>query len=91
VQAVNTLARRFSAALALGVACASSAGCGHPAKPQEGTRRVSACSLITRAEMSQIMNAPIGKLVADDADAKTSCAYPPGEAGSWAQAEVAIE
>ncbi|MCU1384405.1 MAG: OmpA/MotB protein [Acidobacteria bacterium] len=41
--------------------------------------------------MSQLLNAPIGKMVPDDSDAKTACAYPPGEAGSWAQAEVAIE
>ena len=80
------------AAIALAAACAAAA-CGHaPAPPKaETTRRPSACSLINRAEMSQILSAPIGKLMAEDSDAKTSCAYPPGEAGSWAQADVAIE
>ena len=73
--------------------CAWSAACGRaPAPPQaEPARRPVACSLITREEMAEILKAPIGKLAADDTAAKTSCAYPPGEAGSWAQAEVAIE
>ena len=74
-------------------ACAWSAACGRaPTPPKtEAARRPAACSLITREEMAEILKAPIGTLAADDTAAKTSCAYPPGEAGSWAQAEVLIE
>lgn len=84
---------RTAAALGLMVAGAWGAACGRaPAPPKgESARRPTACSLISRAEMSQILNAPIGKPIADDSPARTACAYPPGEAGSWAQAEVAIE
>jgi outer membrane protein OmpA-like peptidoglycan-associated protein len=81
------------ALVALAAACAWSAACGRaPAPPKpEAARRPPACSLITREEMAQILTAPIGKVMPDDSAAKTSCAYPPGEAGSWAQADVAIE
>jgi outer membrane protein OmpA-like peptidoglycan-associated protein len=41
--------------------------------------------------MAQLLNAPIGKQMSDESPARTSCAYPPGEAGSWAQAETAID
>jgi flagellar motor protein MotB len=56
-----------------------------------GIKHVPACDLITRDEMSAMLAAPIGKPFAENADATTSCTYPPGEAGSSAQAEVAIE
>ena len=41
--------------------------------------------------MAGILGAPIGKAVGEDSAEKTSCAYPPGDAGSRAQAEVEIE
>jgi len=50
-----------------------------------------ACDLITRAEMAEILGAAIGKLDAENSDGKTSCTYPPGDAGSYAQAEIAID
>jgi flagellar motor protein MotB len=81
------------AAIALAAAGAWAAACGRaPAPPKpEAARRPPACSLITRSEMSQILNAPIGTLSGTDSLSTTACAYPPGEAGSWAQAEIAIE
>ncbi len=84
---------RAHAGLVLAAMCVWTAACGRTSAPPkaEAARRPTACSLITREEMAQILTAPIGKLAAEDAAAKTSCAYPPGEAGSWAQAEVAIE
>jgi outer membrane protein OmpA-like peptidoglycan-associated protein len=79
--------------VAIALVAAWTTACGRTTAPPtaETAKRPPACSLISRAEMSQILNAPIGKPIADDSAAKTACAYPPGEAGSWAQAEVAIE
>ena len=84
---------KTGAAIVLMAASVWTTACGRAAAPvkAEPAKRPPACSLISGAEMSQILNAPIGKQIADDSPAKTSCAYPPGEAGSWAQAEVAIE
>jgi len=81
------------AAVALAAACAWSAACGRASAPPtaEVARRPTACSLITRDEMAALLGAPIGKIAAADDTAKTSCAYPPQDAGSWAQADVAIE
>ena len=57
-----------------------------------GLRRAAACDLITRAEMAEILGASIGKPSADEEKpGTTSCVYPPGDAGSYSQAEVAIE
>lgn len=58
---------------------------------QANVRHVPACELVSQAEMSALLSAPVGKVIGESSDAKTSCAYPPGEAGSWAQAEIAIE
>ncbi|MEP6783270.1 MAG: OmpA family protein, partial [Acidobacteriota bacterium] len=42
--------------------------------------------------MAKLLGAPIGKPSADETKSGvTSCIYPPGDAGSWAQAAVAIE
>jgi hypothetical protein len=80
------------AALALAALCLPITACGRAAAPKpEIARRPTACSLITREEMARILEAPLGRPIAADAAARTSCAYPPGDAGSWAQAEVAIE
>ena len=63
-----------------------------PAQPAHTSlRHVHACDLVSQADMSALLGAPIGKPVGENSDAKTSCAYPPGEAGSWAQAEIAIQ
>jgi outer membrane protein OmpA-like peptidoglycan-associated protein len=67
-----------------------------PVPPASGTaagslRTVPACELITREEMSGLLGAPIGRPAAEDSARKTSCIYPPGEAGSYAQAEVTID
>ena len=54
--------------------------------------RAAACSYISRAEMAEMLGAPIGKPSADEETAgTTSCVYPPADAGSYAQAEVTIE
>lgn len=63
-----------------------------PAKPLSASSpRIPACSLISSAEVAAILSAPIGKSVAENSERKSSCAYPPGEAGSYAQAEITIE
>ncbi len=54
------------------------------------TRRT-ACSIVTGPEVAQILAALIGKPTEEDADGKTSCVYPPGDAGSSEQATLEIE
>src|SRR5581483_8108572 len=70
---------------------ASAAARGQVAKVDHRLRRASACSLISASEISAIVGAPIGPAVGADSAEKTSCAYPPADAGSRAQAEVEIE
>ena len=53
-----------------------------------GVRRQPACDLITRDEMADILGAPVGRPMPEDSDQTTGCVYPPGEAGSYAQAAV---
>ncbi len=60
--------------------------------PPLAQARRAACSYITRVEMAEILGASIGKPSADEAKSgTTSCVYPPGDAGSYSQAEVTIE
>ena len=54
-------------------------------------RRQPACDLITRDEMADILGAPVGRPMPEDSNQTTGCVYPPGETGSYAQAEVAID
>lgn len=51
----------------------------------------SACSYIRRTEMADLLGAPIGPPVGEDSGGTTSCAYPPGAADSYAQAEIEID
>jgi outer membrane protein OmpA-like peptidoglycan-associated protein len=51
----------------------------------------SACSYITRAEMADLLSAPIGPLVEEHAEGTTSCAYPSGAADSYSHADIEIE
>jgi outer membrane protein OmpA-like peptidoglycan-associated protein len=51
----------------------------------------SACSFITRAEMADLLGAPVGSLIEEHSEGTTSCAYPPGAPDTYAQAEIAIE
>jgi len=54
--------------------------------------RAAACSYLSRAEMAELLGAPIGRPSADEEKpGTTSCVYPPADAGSYAQAEVTIE
>ena len=56
------------------------------------TGRSAACSLISRAEMTEILGASIGTPNPDeDKPGTTSCLYPPADANSRSQAEVTIE
>ncbi|MEP6885257.1 MAG: OmpA family protein [Gammaproteobacteria bacterium] len=50
-----------------------------------------ACSFITRAEMADLLDAPIGSLIEENSADTTSCAYPPGAPDTYAQAEIEIE
>jgi OmpA family len=54
-------------------------------------KRGAACSFITALEMASILGAPIGTPVDENSPGEASCSYPPGEAASYAQAEIAIE
>ena len=69
---------------------ATCGGCRHDAAPA-GVRHPRACDLLSAADVSAVLGAPIGKAIPEDSETRTSCAYPPGEPGSYAQADVAIE
>jgi OmpA family len=49
------------------------------------------CPLIAAHEMAAILDAPIGKPAENDSPGKSSCIYPPAYAGSYQQANVAIQ
>ena len=49
------------------------------------------CSFITRAEMADLLGAPVGSLIEEHSERTTSCAYPPGAPDTYAQAEIKIE
>jgi hypothetical protein len=80
-----------AAASAPAPALAPAAPHGAVAASESRLRRAAACSLISAAEMAGILGAPIGKAIEENSAEKTSCAYPPADAGSRAQAEVEIE
>ena len=64
---------------------------GSASAPASGLRRGPACDLISRAEMSELLDGPIGKPTGESTNEKTSCTYPPEDASSYAQAEITIE
>jgi len=59
--------------------------------PADGLRRMPACDLITREEMTAILGTPIGTPTVEDSADTAGCLYPPGGAGSYAQAQVTID
>jgi outer membrane protein OmpA-like peptidoglycan-associated protein len=69
-----------------------SAGRASPAPaPKPGTAaHGSACSYITRAEMAELLGAPIGPLTEENDGSTTSCAYPTGAADSYSHADIEI-
>jgi outer membrane protein OmpA-like peptidoglycan-associated protein len=77
------------------IAAALLGGCGGPKSPVAagGTAATQgpACSFITRAEMAELLGAPVGSLIEEHSEGTTSCAYPPGAPDSYAQAEIEIE
>jgi outer membrane protein OmpA-like peptidoglycan-associated protein len=50
-----------------------------------------ACSFITRAEMADLLGAPVGSPIEEHSEGTTSCAYPPGAPDTYAQAEIELE
>jgi outer membrane protein OmpA-like peptidoglycan-associated protein len=67
------------------------AGQPHGTSAPGAAAQASACSYITRTEMADFLGAPIGPPVGEDSARTTSCAYPPGAADSYAQAEIEID
>lgn len=67
---------------------------GSPAPGPKSTAaaaRGSACSYITRAEMAELLAAPIGPPIEENTGGTTSCAYPTGAADSYSHADIEIE
>lgn len=64
---------------------------GPSRRVSSGTLRTAKpCGLLSANEMSELLGGPIGRPSGESAEGKTSCTYPPADAGSRAQAEVTI-
>jgi outer membrane protein OmpA-like peptidoglycan-associated protein len=98
--AMSAVPAARAASLAL-IATFTLVGCGGsktpatPASPgpvlkADTAAQGSACSYITRAEMADLLGAPIGPLIEEHAEGTTSCAYPTGAADSYSHADIEI-
>lgn len=75
------MATSYDSAEADGPSRRASSGTLRTAKP---------CGLLSADEMSELLGGPIGTPSGESSEGKTSCTYPPADAGSRAQAEVTI-
>ena len=55
-----------------------------------GLRRVPACTLVSRREVQEILESPIGRPMPEQSDGTTGCTYPPSQVGHSNQAHVTI-